>query len=120
MKRIVGASVPRKKLRDKAVALQYKNLDMLPTILASGTGQLARRIIQLAEEHNVRVEKDSVLAEMLAALSVGDTICPESFRLVAELICFLYQVDLDWRQKHSFLEPLLGNSQPSPHDSVGD
>ena len=108
-----------KHIREKAVALQYRDLDTLPTICASGVGQLAREIIALARRNNVRVEQDGALTEMLAALRTGDSINPESFRLVAELICFLYHADCDWRKKHGFLDAVMEDGlQPGSAESA--
>ena len=41
-----------------------------------------------------------VLTEMLSKLNTGSVISPESYRLVAEVICFLYHMDRKWAGEH--------------------
>ncbi len=84
----------------RAVALEYKDSEKLPTVLASGAGDLAEAIIRLAQKNNIPVHKDSSLVDLLAAVDIGATISPETYRLVAEVVCFLYQVDEKWRLAH--------------------
>lgn len=96
-----------KKKSDKAVALQYQDPKELPKIVAKGTGEAARTILRLAEEHDLPVEADSDLLDLLYQSPTGDAIAPETFDLVAEVLAFLYYVDLRWREKHSFLGPII-------------
>lgn len=87
----------------RAVALQYKDSESLPKVLATGIGELARQILKIAEDLKIPVQHDQALTEMLSSLPPGSVITPESYRLVAEIICFLYQTDKEWREKHSTL-----------------
>ena len=87
-------------MREKAVALQYQDTSHLPKVVASGAGEIARQILQIAEEYGVPVHKDDVLTEMLSRLNVGSVISPESYRLVSEVICFLYHVDREFLAKN--------------------
>ncbi|NLF25198.1 MAG: hypothetical protein GX589_06005 [Deltaproteobacteria bacterium] len=107
MKRTSSTPSQKTALREKAVALQYRDLESLPSICAAGTGEWARKIMALAKEHDIRIEQNPELTEMLAGLRVGDSVNPQSFSLVAELICFLYHVDQEWRAQHSFLDKVL-------------
>lgn len=86
--------------REKAVALQYRDSDRLPKIVATGAGEIAREILRIAREHNVPIEQDETLAGMLSQLGAGATISPESFRLVAEILCFLYYADAEFKKSH--------------------
>lgn len=92
--------------RERAVALQYKALDELPVVSASGVGEIARRIIELAKSHDIPIEQNQELAGMLTKLEVGDSITPETYKLVAEVVAFLYFIDKKWREKHPFLDEL--------------
>lgn len=94
-------------MREKAIALQYQDIDELPKVIASGVGEVARQIMQMAEEFGVPIQQDDVLAEMLSKLNVGCAISPESYRLVAEVICFLYQTDKEWQKEHPELSQVL-------------
>jgi flagellar biosynthesis protein len=99
---------PRRQSR--AIALQYNDVQRLPSVAAAGIGQVARRIIELAKEHDIPIHEDSALADMLAALEVKQAITPETFRLVAEVLCFLYATDRDWRENHQLLHPIIGDA----------
>ncbi len=98
---------PRRHGREQAVALQYQGFDDLPRVVASGAGEIARQIVAIAQEHHIPIERDSTLTDLLGKLSVGSTVSPESFRLVAELMCFLYHTDLEFKKTHSSLKPVL-------------
>ncbi|MDC0357363.1 EscU/YscU/HrcU family type III secretion system export apparatus switch protein [Oligoflexia bacterium] len=97
----------KKPRREKAVALQYTERDDLPKVLASGAGEIARQIMKLAEEHDVPVQHDQSLANMLSSLNIGADISPETFKLVAEVISFLYHTDQKWQEEHPFLNGVM-------------
>ncbi len=90
--------------RSQAVALQYSQQDQLPRIVAHGAGEIARQIIELAKQHNIPIRQNEDLVEMLAKLDVGACISPESYRLVAEIVSFLYHTDKEWREKRPHLD----------------
>ena len=91
---------------DKAVALKYQSIDELPEIVAVGAGEIAKRIVQLALDNNVPIHEDMELAEILGKLPVGSTISEESYKLVATVITFLYQMDKEFKNKHTFLKQI--------------
>lgn len=93
--------------RERAVALKYKEADDLPRVVASGAGEIAKRIIKLAKDHDIPVYEDQILTELLSEIDVGKYISPKTYRLVAEVICFLYYVDKKWREEHQSLQPLI-------------
>lgn len=93
--------------RDFAVALEYAGQDAIPKVAASGVGELARTIRALAEEHNIPIHEDAALADMLTGIRSGNEISPESYKIVAEVLCFLYQADLEWQKEHPGLSGLL-------------
>ncbi|MBN8548714.1 MAG: EscU/YscU/HrcU family type III secretion system export apparatus switch protein [Deltaproteobacteria bacterium] len=95
------------KRREHAVALQYLEKDELPKVIATGAGEIAREILEIAREHQIPIEEDSTLTDLLSKVNVGSAISPESFRLVAEVICFLYHSDLEFKKKHADLAPVL-------------
>ena len=104
-------------MQKKAVALQYQDIHKLPHVIASGAGDLAREILRTAEEFGVPVEENSKLTEMLAPLKTGAPISPETYRLVAEIICFLYRTDIEWKSAHSQLEDVYSTlAQFEPFD----
>ncbi|PNU21172.1 flagellar biosynthesis protein FlhB [Geothermobacter hydrogeniphilus] len=81
---------------DRAVALLYrKDHDRAPKVVAGGRGELARRIVQLAEESGVNIVSDPDLVELLSRVPTGDEIPLELYQAVAELLAFIYQVNQD-------------------------
>jgi flagellar biosynthesis protein len=98
--------------RDRALALRYAEDDRVPKIIASGVGEIARRILDLAQSHNIPIHEDETLTEILAKLDVGSSISPESYRLVAEVISFLYHLDKEWRDSNPHLQKIIGEPLP--------
>lgn len=79
--------------RDRAAALQYCAQTGTPRILAMGAGDVARKIVEMAEEHGVPVRQDGELLSLLQKIKVGSQVPEEAERLLAEILCFLYAVD---------------------------
>lgn len=79
---------------DFAIALGYDKDNMnAPQVLASGRGYIAERIIEIAKEHNIAVEKDPVLAQALSHLDLGQEIPPDLYKVVAEVLVFIMETD---------------------------
>jgi len=83
--------------RESAVALRYEPrhpyLDTAPRLVAKGNGQLARRILELAEEHGVPIHHDPDLVAVLEPLNVDKMIPPELFQAVAAVLAALYKAN---------------------------
>ncbi len=75
----------------KAVALYYDGKST-PHISAKGTGDVARQIIAIAEEHGVPLCDNSALVDLLVTLELGDQIPESLYRAVAYIIAFAYQL----------------------------
>jgi len=71
-----------------ACALRYDEGegDAAPTVVASGEGDLAARIIRAARDHAVPVVRDVPLARALLELRVGDAIPEALYEAVAEIL----------------------------------
>ncbi|MCR5690863.1 MAG: EscU/YscU/HrcU family type III secretion system export apparatus switch protein [Eubacterium sp.] len=82
-----------KEERKTAVALEYEAGDQAPKVVATGRGQLAERIIDVAREANVPVHKDEKLARSLSVLDIGEYIPPELYSIVAEVLVFVDSMD---------------------------
>ena len=86
----------RKRKEEKvktAVALAYEAGDVAPKILATGKGELAERIIEKGKAGNVPLYKDNKLANTLSKLEIGDTIPPELYDVVADILVFVDDMD---------------------------
>ncbi len=75
-----------------AVAVQYSPTDAFsaPTVVASGRGWVAEKILEIAFAHGVKVREDADLAEVLAAVDLDNDIPVEAFVAVAEILRYVY------------------------------
>ena len=79
--------------KKKAVALGYnRSKDNAPRVLASGAGEIANRIIDLAKEHDIPIKEDPDLIEILSKVEVDQEIPPNLYKAVAEIFSFLYKI----------------------------
>lgn len=76
-----------------AVAIAYDPGDTAPKILATGKGAVAERIIEAAKENDIPFYQDNKLAQTLSKLQIGDTIPPELYEVVAEILVFVDDMD---------------------------
>ncbi len=80
--------------RLKAVALSYESsINVAPKVVATGKGKIAERIIKKAKEHNVPLQKDPSLVELLSQLEMNEVIPEQLYSSVAEVLAFIYRVD---------------------------
>jgi len=83
--------------RQKAVALRYAPDErMAPHIVATGEGEIAKQILEIADLHDVPVYEQPEVVEALVKLEVGTEIPPEFYRTVAEILAFVYSIDRKW------------------------
>lgn len=83
-----------RKKQNKAVALKYDSTaDKAPRVLAKGKGEVAKKIIEIAREHNIHVHNDPDLIEVLSHLDLNDEIPPDLYVVVAELLAFVYSLN---------------------------
>ncbi len=75
-----------------AVAILYDNTkDEAPRVVAKGEDYLAQRIKETAKEANVPIVEDKPLARALyATVDVDETIPPELYQAVAEILAVVY------------------------------
>jgi len=77
-----------------AVALKYDSSVMgAPKLLAKGAGKIAKRIRELAEEHDIPVVENKELARSLYSLvEIGQEIPPTLYEAVAEILAYIYRL----------------------------
>lgn len=77
-----------------AVALKYDTDAMeAPQVVAKGAELFARRIKELAEQHGVPVVENPLVARTLyQTIEVDQTITPELYQTVAEILLFAWQL----------------------------
>ena len=78
----------------KAAALRYdKDKDAAPRVIAKGRGDIAKKIIEIADAHNLPLYEDKNLIQILEALELETEIPPELYRAVAEVLAFVYRLN---------------------------
>lgn len=81
------------KIASKAVAMKYTpGVDNSPIIVASGYGNIAEKIIHIADETGIPVFRDSNAVSILSMLEVGSHVPPELFELVAAIYINILEI----------------------------
>ncbi|HVN83055.1 MAG TPA: EscU/YscU/HrcU family type III secretion system export apparatus switch protein [Terriglobia bacterium] len=76
----------------KAAALQYdRDKDRAPKLVAKGQGNIAEKILQIAQENQIPIQQDPSLVEILSRMDLLEEIPPECYRVVAEILAFIYR-----------------------------
>jgi len=76
-----------------AVALAYSAGGSAPKVVAAGKGVVADRIIEMAQQHGVFVHASPELVALLMDVDLDDRIPPNLYRVVAELLAWLYRIE---------------------------
>ncbi|MEX2196699.1 MAG: EscU/YscU/HrcU family type III secretion system export apparatus switch protein [Thermoleophilaceae bacterium] len=87
--------MPEDKPASEAAALSYEESRSAPRVVASGRGEVARRIVELAREAGLPVRRDPALAEALARLELDLEIPPDLYAAVAEALAWAYRLDIE-------------------------
>ena len=75
-----------------AIAVHYdKDHDAAPKIVAKGKGTVADKIIELAKKSDIPMYQDRDLVEILSKLDLGAEIPAEMYKLIAEVLVFVYR-----------------------------
>ena len=90
------------KKKNKAVALRYNNEeDMAPIVIASGYGNVAEQIINVAEQEGIPVFRDDSTASLLCMLEVGENIPTELYEVVSVIYKNLIMMSHDIKSNGS-------------------
>lgn len=89
----------KNKSRQKsAVSLHFdQSRDQAPKVTAKGRGLVAERIIELAREHQIPIKEDPDLIEVLSQLDINQEVPPSVYRIVAELLAWVYKMNSDFK-----------------------
>lgn len=80
----------------KAAALKYEaGQDAAPRVMAAAEGKIAQKMLEIAQEHNIPIYRDPVLADALVRLDVGQEIPPELYKAAAEILAFIYSLEAE-------------------------
>lgn len=80
--------------RRRAVALRYdEDNESAPRVLAKGHGDIAERIIALAQEHGIPLHEDRDLVRLLGVLDLDIEVPPQLYRALAEVLAHVYRAN---------------------------
>lgn len=77
----------------RAVALRYGADRATPVIIASGMGNLAEKIVEVATDHGVPVYEDNSLATVLSQMELGTEIPEELYEAIVEIYIYFLNFD---------------------------
>jgi flagellar biosynthesis protein len=84
-------------IKNSAVSLKYSGgAKSAPTVTAKGQGWVAEKIIAMAQERNIPIRKDKDLVELLGKIDVGKEIPESLYKVVAELLAWVYQLNNEY------------------------
>lgn len=87
-------SEERQHIRKEAVALSYEpNTGDAPKVIAKGKGKIAENILDKAKEHNIPIQEDPSLVEVLGQLQLDQSIPDELYLAVSEVFAYIYRID---------------------------
>lgn len=86
--------------RKYAVSLEYDaQKNQAPKVTAKGQGPIADKIITLARENNIPIKEDPDLVQVLSQVDINQEIPPSVYKVVAELLTFVYKLNENYREK---------------------
>ncbi|WP_373020368.1 EscU/YscU/HrcU family type III secretion system export apparatus switch protein [Thiomicrorhabdus sp.] len=75
-----------------AVSLQYEG-EGAPIVTAKGSGHVAEQIIETAKQHNIPIQQDHQLVELLSQVELNHEIPSVLYEAVAQVLVFAYQLN---------------------------
>ncbi len=76
-----------------ATALRYDpEKGGAPRVIASGQRKVAEQILAEARKHNISIFEDPALTAALSSVNLGEEIPTELYRVVAEVLAYIYRV----------------------------
>ena len=90
-----------------ACALKYKAEEMdSPMLIAKGTELIAKKIINIAREHNIPViENPPVARALFKMVDLNRQIPPELYKAIAEILLFVYNLKNNQKRSRIGTEP---------------
>lgn len=80
--------------RESAVALKYRiGKDSAPRLVAKGKGEVAKKIIEIAQAHKVPIKFDPQLTEVLSHVQLNEMVPAYLYAVVAEVLAWVYTLE---------------------------
>ena len=90
----------KNKTKTSAISLQYNRVGYrAPKVTAKGQGWVAEKIIAMAQKQNIPIKKDKDLMELLEKIDVGQEIPEALYKIVAELLAWVYHLNKEYPGK---------------------
>ncbi|MDR9499123.1 MAG: EscU/YscU/HrcU family type III secretion system export apparatus switch protein [Hydrogenovibrio sp.] len=83
--------MPSETHRPLAVSLRYEG-EGAPKVTAKGYGTLAEQILSVAREHDIPIQEDPYLVELLAQVELDNEIPEVLYEAVVQVLIFAYQI----------------------------
>nr|WP_319490170.1 EscU/YscU/HrcU family type III secretion system export apparatus switch protein [uncultured Caproiciproducens sp.] len=101
-----------------AAALRYSqdSAHSAPVVVASGSGYVAQKIIEVAQDNNVPVFHDDSLASLLSQLQAGTEIPPELYQTIVDIYVYFLNYSTDKFEKTS--GPAQNRPEPALQESA--
>jgi len=81
-------------MNPKAVAMKYKIYeDNAPKLIAKGSGEVAKKIIEKAKEFDISIFKNEELTNMLMNVDIDQEIPAELYKAVVEVFIWLHKTE---------------------------
>lgn len=84
--------MPESPEQKKAIALSYDGVGV-PRVTARGTGELAKKILEVAQTEGIPIQKNAALVDTLIQLDLNQEIPPQLYAAVAEILALIYKLD---------------------------
>ncbi len=87
------AKPPARSAIKTAIALQYDpDTDEAPRVVATGRGEIADKILKIAQENQIPIREDPILAQALSLVDLEEEIPSELYAVVAEVLGWVYRL----------------------------
>lgn len=111
------SDTPERK-KQRAVALAYQaESDIAPRVIAKGEGLIAEEIIARAKQAGIYVHQSPELLSLLMRVDLDSHIPPELYRVMAELLAWVYQLD-SAKKNHWEYIPEMASAMPEMPDAM--
>ncbi len=82
-----------KKNELKAVAIKYPENAELPFVSAKAKGELAKKLIEIAEKQKIPVVKNITAANILSVQEIGSAIPENTWEIIAKIFAAVVECD---------------------------
>lgn len=86
----------RRQLNGPSAAVIRYDEGEAPKVVAHGTGYVAQQIIELAKQHGIAMQEDPILVENLLDMDLGDSIPPQLYSVMAEILLLIEEMEKNY------------------------